>query len=116
MEIRNPLRLMKIRDRFARMQSIEAIARLKRGESELRAKGVRSLGLFGSTARGEAGADSDVDVLVELEKGHHITLLDLSDIKFCISDLLGARVDVAISGKVRHSYRDSIERDMISVF
>lgn len=98
------------------MQSNEVIARLKGGESELRAKGVRSLGLFGSTARGEASVGSDVDVLIELEKGQHITLFGLSDIKFCISDLLGARVDVAIRGQLRHGYRASIERDLIYIF
>lgn len=98
------------------MQSNEVIARLKSGESELRAKGVRSLGLFGSTARGEASVGSDVDVLIELEKGQHITLFGLSDIKFYISDLLGARVDVAIRGQLRLGYRASIERDLIYIF
>lgn len=98
------------------MQSDDVIARLKQGESELRARGVRSLGLFGSTARNEASAVSDVDVLIELDKERHITLFDLSDIKFCISDLVGTPVDVAIRGRLRQAYRASIERDLISVF
>ncbi|HEX5279094.1 MAG TPA: nucleotidyltransferase family protein [Micropepsaceae bacterium] len=98
------------------MESDEVIARLKKCESQLRARGVRSLGLFGSTARGQANPGSDVDVLIELENGRHITLLDLSDIKFSISELLGTRVDVAIRKSLRPSYRASIERDVISVF
>ena len=43
----------------------EAIGRLVSAEAEVRALGVRRLALFGSFARGEADAASDVDILVE---------------------------------------------------
>ncbi len=43
----------------------EAIARLRRLEAELKRLGVRDLYLFGSTARGEACADSDVDLFFD---------------------------------------------------
>ncbi len=48
---------------------------------ELRTFGVTRIGLFGSTARGEAKPDSDVDILVDFEpsKKSYDTLLDLSD-------------------------------------
>ena len=49
------------------MQRDEAIATLKRHEAELRRLGVEHLYLFGSTARGEAGPDSDIDLLVVLD-------------------------------------------------
>ncbi len=45
----------------------EVIARLASVEAEVRALGVRRLALFGSFVRGEAGAESDVDVLVEFD-------------------------------------------------
>jgi len=47
----------------AAMRRDDAIRLLKQAEPELRARGVRALALFGSTARGEAGAASDVDVM-----------------------------------------------------
>ena len=46
-----------------------AIARLKAHETELRRIGVLHLYLFGSTARDEAGADSDVDLFFDYERG-----------------------------------------------
>jgi uncharacterized protein len=47
----------------------EAIARLKRHEAELKALGVDHLYLFGSTARDEAGADSDIDLFSITRRG-----------------------------------------------
>jgi predicted nucleotidyltransferase len=43
----------------------QIIATLRAQEAELRRAGIRHLSLFGSVARGEAGADSDVDRLAE---------------------------------------------------
>jgi predicted nucleotidyltransferase len=43
----------------------EALAKLRAAKPLLDRYGVRRVGVFGSTARGEAGPDSDVDVLVE---------------------------------------------------
>jgi len=54
--------------------------------------GVRTMRLFGSVARGEAGPDSDVDFLVELEP--HRSLLDLGGFVMDLQDLLGCEVDV----------------------
>jgi predicted nucleotidyltransferase len=45
-----------------------AIAKLKAHEAELKRLGVQSLYLFGSTARGEARDDSDVDLFFDYEK------------------------------------------------
>jgi Nucleotidyltransferase domain len=45
------------------------VAELRRLEPELRRRGVRRLRLFGSVARGEADADSDVDLLAEIDRG-----------------------------------------------
>ncbi|MDR7116504.1 nucleotidyltransferase family protein [Caulobacter sp. BE254] len=45
----------------------EALAKLRAAKPLLDRYGVRRVGVFGSTARGEAGPDSDVDVLVEFD-------------------------------------------------
>ena len=98
------------------MRRDDAIRILKQAEPELRARGVRSLALFGSTARGEAGQDSDVDLLIELEEGRRITLFDLSGIKFLASDVLGHPADISIRGDLRPAYRANIEPDAITIF
>ena len=98
------------------MQRSEAIARLKTCEPALRSRGVRSLAIFGSTSRGEAGASSDVDLLIELDEGRVVTLLDLSELKFLASDILGEPVDVALREQLRPAYRQAIEADAIRVF
>jgi len=46
----------------------EAIQRLAAAHPELATLGVRSLDLFGSVARGDAGPGSDVDLLVDFDK------------------------------------------------
>jgi len=53
---------------------------------------------FGSTARGEAGPASDVDLLVEMEQGR--TLLDLVGFWQDVEELLGCRVDVITDGGI----------------
>lgn len=54
--------------------------------------GARNVRVFGSAARGEAGPESDVDLLVKMEGGR--SLLDLSTFIADLQDLLGRKVDV----------------------
>jgi uncharacterized protein len=98
------------------MQREDAIRILKEAEPELRARGVRSLALFGSTARGEARPNSDIDLLVELDEDRRMTLYDLSEIKFFASDVLGQQADIAIRKNIRPGYRSNIEADAAPIF
>jgi uncharacterized protein len=98
------------------MRRDEAIRLLKSTEPELRARGVLSLSLFGSTARDEAGPDSDVDILVELDMSRRPTLIDLSGVRLFIGDTLGREADLAIRDSLRPTYRASVEADAIRVF
>lgn len=71
----------------------EAVERLLASEREIRALGVQRLALFGSVLRNEAGADSDVDLLVEFFPGaktfdHFFALFDL------LEERLGSRVEL----------------------
>jgi predicted nucleotidyltransferase/DNA-binding XRE family transcriptional regulator len=75
--------------------------------------GARNLRVFGSIARGEAGPDSDVDLLVDLEPGR--TLLDLIGLRQDASELLGVDVDVATLDMLREPVRREAERDAVPV-
>jgi uncharacterized protein len=71
----------------------EAIGRLQRHETELRRLGVERLFLFGSTARGEAREDSDVDLFFDYQKGK-LGVFELMDVKACAADILGVKADI----------------------
>ena len=58
------------------MQREDVLAVLKAHETELRARGVARVALFGSLARGDARPDSDVDLMVEIEPSSRIDLYD----------------------------------------
>jgi predicted nucleotidyltransferase len=71
--------------------------------------GASNIRIFGSVARGEAGANSDVDLLVEFEPGR--SLLDLAGLELDLQDLLGCKVDVGT--QVREIIRDRVEREAV---
>jgi uncharacterized protein len=72
----------------------EIIDKLAKHREELRARGVKSLAVFGSFARGEATETSDIDLLVEFEPGTRIGLFGFVDVQDYLSELLGRRVDL----------------------
>jgi hypothetical protein len=69
--------------------------------------------VFGSVARGDAQADSDIDLLVEMEPGR--SLLDLVGLWQDLEDLLGTHVDVLSEGGVSPHLRDRIYADAIAL-
>ena len=71
-----------------------------------RKHGARNVRVFGSVARGDAGPDSDVDILVELEPGR--SLLDHAALMLDLSDLLGCKVDVVTDRGIRPRIRDRV--------
>lgn len=75
--------------------------------------GVKHLTLFGSHARGDAGADRDVDLLVEFS--NPATFDGYMAFKFYLEDLLGRPVDLVTSKAVRRELRPHIEKDAIRV-
>jgi predicted nucleotidyltransferase len=75
--------------------------------------GVTKLALFGSVARGTAGADSDVDVLVDFEGP--ATSKRYFGVQFYLEDLLGRPVDLVTESALRPRLRPYVERDAIDV-
>jgi len=71
---------------------------------------VRRIGIFGSAARGEATAGSDVDVLVEMSEPTFDRYMDL---KFEIEDALGMQVDLVIADTLKERLRPIVEREVV---
>ncbi len=75
--------------------------------------GLKRIGLFGSYARGEVREDSDIDIVVEIEKPD---LFHLIGIKLAIEEALGNKVDIVrLRGTMNQALRSRIERDVIYV-
>ena len=74
-----------------------------------RAHGLVNVRIFGSVARGEDNAQSDIDLLVDLEKGR--TLLDLGGALVQLQDLLGRRVDIVTERGLHWYLREKILRE-----
>ena len=89
---------------------------LKLHEAELRARGITSLALFGSIARGEGRPQSDVDLLVQIDPSQAFSLVDLAGLKRYLSDLVGRSADVTIKDGLRPFLREAILADCVRVF
>lgn len=92
------------------------IAKLRAHEEELKNAGVLHLSLFGSVARGAAGPDSDVDLIVEFDKSRRLTLIGAIGIENRIADLLGVSVDLAQQGNLKPRVQARAEREAVLVF
>jgi uncharacterized protein len=96
------------------MQRERAISILRACAPELRARfGVVELAIFGSVARDEARADSDVDVLVTFDRAPSFTAF--MDLKFFLEEQLGAKVDLVTRAGLKPRVRPRVEREALRV-
>jgi predicted nucleotidyltransferase len=95
------------------MRRDRALAILGAHREELRRLRVRSLALFGSVARDEAQSDSDVDLLVELERP--AGLFALARLQRYLEQILECRVDLVTRNGLRQQLRDRVAREAIDV-
>jgi len=92
-----------------------AIARLKAHEAELKQLGVEHLYLFGSTVRGDARADSDVDLFFDHPVGS-LGLYELMDVKEAATRILGRKADIMTRRSLHRVLRETIEASAQQVF
>jgi len=83
------------------LKSLDTIlADLRRLQPDLKRRyPIGEIAVFGSYARGEQRADSDLDLIVELGPG--LTLIDLARLEAELSDSLGVPVEVAIKDALK---------------
>lgn len=76
-----------------------------------RRHGATRVRIFGSTARGEAGPNSDLDLLVDLEPGK--SLFDLGAMLVDLEELLGCRVNVVTENGLHWYVRGRVEEEAV---
>jgi uncharacterized protein len=96
------------------MNRAEVIEFLSSHREELKERFcVFSLALFGSTARDEAGAESDVDLLVEFRETPGLT--EYMRLKFWLEDRLGRPVDLIMKKALKPWAKPLVEAEAIRV-
>ena len=98
------------------MKRDDIIARLKEREADLRAHGVTHAALFGSVARNEQNADSDIDILVELDPAMVATIFDYAGVKDYVASLFQGSVDVIDREALKPRVRPRATADAIYAF
>src|SRR5215469_10649237 len=97
------------------MERDDAITKLRAHETELRQLGVEHLYLFGSTARGEAREDSDVDLFFDHPEGS-LGLYQLMDVKDTAARILGRKTEIMTRRSLHPVLRERIEASALQVF
>ncbi|HIK09748.1 MAG TPA: nucleotidyltransferase family protein [Oscillatoriaceae cyanobacterium M33_DOE_052] len=93
------------------MKRDHVLAILAAHRDQLTALGVKSLNLFGSVARDEAGPDSDVDFLVEFDRPGG--LFQLFRVQYYLEDILGCEVDLGTEAALRKHLREPVLKEVI---
>lgn len=98
------------------MSREDVLAVLREHRQALKARAVSRAALFGSLARGDGRAGSDVDVLIEFDPQARITVYHYAAVKRFIAELLGGPVDVIDQANLNRHLRGEIERDAVYAF
>jgi predicted nucleotidyltransferase len=96
------------------MNRKQVIALTQAHKNNLEALGVKTLELFGSVARDEAGPESDIDFLVEFTI--EPTLFDLFRVQHYLEDLLDCEIDLGTRAALKAHLREPVIKDTIRVF
>ncbi len=99
------------------MRTLAEIKQILQAQKPLLAEeyGVTVIGVFGSYVRGEQRSDSDLDVLIELERPARISLIGLVELEYYLSDMLGIKVDVAIKTNLKKRIGKRILSEVVPV-
>lgn len=98
------------------MNSDQVIAKLRQHAPELKAAGLVHLRVFGSVARGESSADSDIDLLADFDISRCLTLVTVARLQSQLTDLLGANVDLSAEEWLKEPVRKQALREAVLAF
>ena len=92
----------------------EIVQELRRMTPTLRRRyPIREIGVFGSYARGEQTAESDLDVLVEFDD--RVTLIDFAGLQLDLSDALGMNVDLVMRSALKPRIGQRILAELVPI-
>ena len=95
--------------KIKKLTSDEIAKGLKEHKDILLKYGVKKIGLFGSFARGEQKANSDIDFLVEFEKPDFDNFMDLV---FFLEDLFNRKVELITNGSLSPYIQPYVEKEV----
>jgi predicted nucleotidyltransferase len=98
------------------MSRDEILARLREFEPALRERGIAHAALFGSAARGDNGADSDIDIMVEFDPQVILSVYEYVALKNYIAGLFRAPVDVVNRAGLKEYVRPTAITEAIDAF
>lgn len=94
----------------------DVLRRLRALEPSLRSRGVSSLWVFGSVARGNARPDSDVDLTLEFAADANPSLFEIGHIKEEVEAAIGRPVDIGERSAMTPRVAASAGHDLVQVF
>ena len=98
------------------MNRAEALKKLRTFAGALKARGATSLYLFGSTAKGNAGAKSDLDLFIDYDPRGKFNAFDLVASKRLLQEGLGVEVDLTTRKGLHPLIRKRVEAEATRVF
>jgi predicted nucleotidyltransferase len=99
------------------MKTVSEISQILQDQKPYLAEkyGVAEIGIFGSYVRGEQRPDSDLDILIELERPARISLIDVVELELYLSDLLDIKVDLAVKKNLKPRIGERILQEAIAL-
>jgi predicted nucleotidyltransferase len=98
------------------MRRSDLLEKIKALQPELKAEGVDHVALFGSRARGEDAATSDVDLLIEVDATRRFSLLDLIGVEQIVEEATGIPSHALMRRSLEQEFASSIAGDVIEIF
>jgi predicted nucleotidyltransferase len=103
-------------DSVSQPRRYEIVQALNRLRPKLEQRGVRSLAIFGSRARGDERPESDLDVLIEISDTRKFSALDLVGVSHLISDELGIPANMFMRRSLDRQMEETIRSDVVEIF
>jgi uncharacterized protein len=94
----------------------EIIRAIRKNSEAIKAEGVTKLALFGSRARGDDHADSDIDVLIEVQPDASFSILNLIGVEHIIRDATGLETQATMRRSIPERFAKRIADDILEVF
>jgi len=89
----------------------DIVKTIQENMKEIKDYGIERIGIFGSFARATQNNKSDIDILVEFEKGEKI-FDNYMELKFFLEKLFNRKVDLVIEGALKSRIRDSVLKEV----